>query len=100
MQYFKFVNWRIGEFVVSFFGVTNRLKVTESPLIPSGKESSNILEGPNITNVMEVLFEIKREIITKDQFIKVAKSQEAFSFSSCFRKKYKNNVPINFLKEI
>ena len=78
----------------------NRLKVTESTLIPSGKESSNILEDPDITNVMEVLFEIKREIITKDQFIKVAKSQEAFSFSSRFRKKYKKNVPINFLKEI
>ena len=27
MQHFKFVNWWIGEFVVSFFDVTNRLLV-------------------------------------------------------------------------
>ena len=27
MQLFKFVNWSIGEFVVSFFDVTNRLLV-------------------------------------------------------------------------
>ena len=25
MQHFKFVNWRIGEFMVSFFDVLNRL---------------------------------------------------------------------------
>ena len=99
MQYFKFVNWRIGEFVVSFFGVTNRLKVTESTLIPSGKESSNILEDPNITNVMEVLFEIKREIITKDQFIKVAKSQGYIYFRPGFKKMH-GNVSFNFSREI
>ena len=30
MQHFKFLNWWIGEFVVSFFDVTNRLKL-DSP---------------------------------------------------------------------
>ena len=62
----------------SGFGCTLKVEV-----IPSSKESSNILEDPNITNVMEVLFEIKRQIITKDQFIKVAKSHGVSLFSSC-----------------
>ena len=30
MQHFKFVNWWIGEFVVSFFDVTNRLIMTKT----------------------------------------------------------------------
>ena len=73
--------WVLDRNQNSGFGRT--LKVTESTLIPSSNESSNILEDPNITNVMEVLFEIKRQIITKDQLIKVAKYQGVFSFSSC-----------------
>ena len=61
---------------------TQDSEVTEFNLIPSKKESSNGLEDLDITIVTEMLFEIKRQIITKDQFIKVAKSQGVFSFSS------------------
>ena len=33
MQHFKFVNWSIGEFVVSFFDVTNRLLEHENRFV-------------------------------------------------------------------
>ena len=42
MQYFKFVNWQIGELVVSFFDVTNRLYICKQEDLENSEKLDNI----------------------------------------------------------
>ena len=53
MQHFKFVNWWIGEFVVSFFDVTNRLEGTSSARFSARK----LIYGAFISTFLSPLHE-------------------------------------------
>ena len=58
MQYFKFMNWWIGEFVVSFFDVTNRLYVGKTlpsiflPGILNSKQMRKIFPLPKVEEIL------------------------------------------------
>ena len=57
MQYFKFVNWRISEFVVSFFGVTNRLYVCkQEDLENSEKLDNNVMNRSLLQNFQNIVY--------------------------------------------
>ena len=68
MQHFIFVNWSIGEFVVSFFDVTNKTKVTQD-ITQKKQERGNLAEKrTKVKHIIPIILRTKlTEIIGSTQ---------------------------------